>query len=162
MKKIVYYIFQTSSLLLLNISLLINSHKLCAFVILINIRKINSIRSKAKNKKKILVFPKSGGNEDLLAAYHNQSNVNISYFLLERIFLKRIFHHHFKNTDKSKFHADLLTKPSNLIEAKRKKLNIQFLTHVFKIIDNFFKFDGYISFNIFYYNEKYLEEVLKF
>ena len=107
MKKIVYYLFQKSSLLLLNISLLINSHKLCAFVVLINIRKIKSIRSKTKNKKKILVFPKSGGNEDLLAAYHNQKNINISYFLLERIFLKTIFHHHFKNTDKSKFNADL-------------------------------------------------------
>ena len=161
MIKIVYSLFQTFSLLLLNFSLLINSHKLCAFIILINIRKIKSIRSKTKSKKKILVFPKSGGNEDLIEAYHNQKNVNISYFLLERIFLKKIFHHHFKNTDKSKFHSDLLTKPSNFIETKRKKLNIQFLTHVFKIIDNFFEFDGYISFNVFYYNEKYLEEVLK-
>ena len=161
MKKIIYYLFQTLSLLLLNISLLINSHKLCAYIILINIRKIKSIRSKTKNKKKILVFPKSGGNEDLIEAYRNQKNVNIAYFLLERIFLKKIFHYHFKNTDKSRFHADLFTKPSNLIEAKRKKINIQFLTHVFKIIDNFSKFDGYISFNIFYYNEKYLEEVFK-
>ena len=161
MKKIIYNLFQELSLLLFNISLLINSHNLCAYIILINIRKIKSIKSKTKNKKKILVFPKSGGNEDLLEAYHNKKNVDISYFLLERIFLKKIFHHHFKNTDKSRFHADVLTKPSNLIEAKRKKINIQFLTHVFKIIDNFFEFDGYISFNIFYYNEKYLEEVFK-
>ena len=161
MKKIIYFFFKKLSLLFLNISLLINSHKLCAFVILINIRRIKSIRSKSKNKKKILVFPKSGGNEDLIETYRNQKNVNITYFLLERIFLKKIFHYHFKNTDKSRFHADLFTKPSNLIEVKRKKINIQFLTHVFKIIDNFFKFDGYISFNIFYYNEKYLEEVFK-
>ena len=91
MKKIIYYLFQTLSLLLLNISLLINSHKLCAYIILINIRKIKSIRSKTKNKKKILVFPKSGGNEDLIEAYRNQKNVNIAYFLLERIFLKKFF-----------------------------------------------------------------------
>ena len=161
MKKIIYQFSLSVSLLLLDFSLLINSHKLCALLILINIRKIKSISSKTKNKKKILVFPKSGGNEDLIEAYRNQKNVNISYFLLERIFLKKIFHHHFKNTDKSRFHADLFTKPSNLIEAERKKINIQFLTHVFKIIDNFFKFDGYISFNVFYYNEKYLRKFSK-
>ncbi len=72
MKKIIYNLFQELSLLLFNISLLINSHNLCAYIILINIRKIKSIKSKTKNKKKILVFPKSGGNEDLLEAYHNK------------------------------------------------------------------------------------------
>ncbi len=161
MKKIIYQFSLSVSLLLLDFSLLINSHKLCAFLMLINIRKIKLIKSKDSNKKKILVFPKSGGNEDLIETYHNQKKVNITYFLLERIFLKKIFHHHFKNTRKSKIHSDYLTKPVNLTEIKRKKINIQFLTKVFKIINNFYKFDGFISFNIFYYNEKYLEEVFK-
>lgn len=161
MKKIIYQFFLSVSLLLLNFSLLINSHKMCALLMLINIRKIKLIKSKNSNKKKILVFPKSGGNEDLLETYHNQKKVNITYYLLERIFLKRIFHYHFKNTKKSKIHSDYFTKPINLIEAKRKKINIKFLTNVFRIINNFYKFDGFISFNIFYYNEKYLEEVFK-
>jgi len=162
MKKIIYKFFLSVSLVLLDFSLLINSHKLCALLMLINIRKIRLIKFKDSNKKKILVFPKSGGNEDLLETYHNQKKVNITYYLLERIFLKKIFHHHFNNTKKSKNHSDYFTKPTNLIEIKRKKINVQFLINVFRIINNFFKFDGFISFNIFYYNEKYLEEVFKF
>ena len=41
----------------------------------INIRKIKLIKSKDSNKKKILVFPKSGGNEDLIETYHNQKSL---------------------------------------------------------------------------------------
>lgn len=161
MKQIIYQFFLNLSLLLLSFSLLINSHKLTALLMMINIRKIKLIKSKTSNKKKVLVFPKSGGNEDLIETYYNQKKINITYYTLERIFLKKIFHHHFKNTNKSKIHSDYHTKPINSIESERKKTNIQFLTNVFRIIDYFFEFDGFISFNIFYYNEKYLEEVIK-
>ncbi len=161
MKRNIYKLFLNFSLYLLNFSLFINSHKMTAFLMLINIRKIKLINAKTSNRKKILVFPKSGGNEDLLETYYNQKKIDISYYLLERIFLKKIFHHHFKNTNKSKIHSDYFTKPMNLIESERKKINIQFLTSVFRTINNFYEFDGFISFNIFYYNEKYLEEVFK-
>ena len=51
MKKIYKY-FVNLSLMLINLSVKINSHKLCAFVIWLNMRKLKSVKSSSGNKKK--------------------------------------------------------------------------------------------------------------
>ena len=54
----------------------------------------------------------------------------------------------------------ILQKLNNLEDIKKKKaLFVNFLTLVFKFLNTFLKLDGYISFNLFYFNEKYFEEV---
>ena len=156
--KLYKYFFRLS-LYFLNIALRQNNHILAAFILRLNITKFSKIIHRNKKIKKILVFPKSGGVEDLIEAFQNNRKNNIAFFFLQRIFLKKIFHFHFQNTDKSKYHSDYKTKPKTKIESIRKELNVKFLTKTFYILNKFFKLDGFISFNLFYYNEKYLEEV---
>lgn len=158
MKKKIYNYFVLISLILINLSVKIQSHKLCAIIILLNIRKSKEFRYKnIKTKRKVLVFPKSGGYEDLIESFNNENRNNIVFFLLPRNFLKKIFSFYFgKNYEK-----DYYTKLKTESEIYRKKLYIRFLTSVFKYIENFTKFDAFISFNLFYYAEKYFEEVSK-
>ena len=57
---------------------------------------------------------------------------------------------------------EIFHKPANLRETYYKnQLYIKYLTNTFSILDKFIKLDGFISFNIFNYTEKYLEEVFK-
>ena len=92
MKKKIYKYFVLISLILINLSVKIQSHKLCAIIILLNIRKSKEFRYKnIKTKRKVLVFPKSGGYEDLIESFNNENRNNIVFFLLPRNFLKKIF-----------------------------------------------------------------------
>lgn len=139
------------------LALRLKSYNLCALIVLLNIRKIKNIRVnyKSKNLKKVLVFPKSGGNEDLLESFKDNKNNNIIFFCLPRRFLKGIHLYCFKN---SQF-KDYFTKIKSREEANKKKLYVKSLTKIFSSLNKFLKFDCFLSFNIFYYAEKYLDEV---
>ena len=65
MNKLIYNFRKSVSLFLLGIALRINSHNLCAIILRFNIRKLKRIKYNKKNLKKILIFSKSGGNEDI-------------------------------------------------------------------------------------------------
>ena len=69
MKKKIYKYFVNLSLILIYLSVKINSHKLCAFVIWLNMRKLKSVKSSSDNKKKILVFAKSNGKIQLVFSF---------------------------------------------------------------------------------------------
>ena len=56
---------------------------------------------------------------------------------------------------------DYFTKPYDKNEENKKNLYIKFLTLTFNQIDRFLKIDGFISFNIFYYAEKYFDQITK-
>ncbi len=155
MRRKIYQLRKSISLFFLIFSLKINSKKLCAFIIWLNIRKLRSIKYKNKNVKKVLVFSKSGGNEDLIESFRNQKNNNIAFFWIPRSFLKKIYFYHFNDPKKE----DYFTKPTNAKQIYNKKLYIKFLTSSFNFLDKLIKLDGFISFNIFYYAEKYFEEV---
>ncbi len=145
------------SLFFIKISLKLKNHKLCGLLILINIRKIKKIKTESKNSKKILVFPKSGGFEDLVESFSKKKS-NISFYLLPRTFLKEIFNHFFNQKDRDNI-KDYYTKLKSHEKIEKKKEYINFLTLTFKYINNFLKLNGYVSFNLFYYAEKYFEEV---
>jgi len=157
LKKKIYNIYFFLSLAILNLSLRFNSHKLCALIILLHTRKFITSNY---SKKKILFFPKSGGNEDLLESFGSK-NSSIYFLYFSRVFLKEIFHYHFKNTNKSIYQSDYYTKPQDTIEIQRKKKYIIFLTKTFSIINFFLDIDAIISFNLFYYDQKYFEEICK-
>ena len=156
-KKKLYQLILIISSLLIDLSMRINSYRISAFIIWLNIRKVRIIKYKSKNLKKVLVFPKSGGYEDLIESYYNQNNNNIAFFILPRRFLRKFLSYYFKNIDKRNY----FTKPANLRETYYKNQYIKYLTNTFSILDKFIKLDGFISFNIFNYTEKYLEEVFK-
>ncbi|MDB9746949.1 hypothetical protein OAB07_02640 [Candidatus Pelagibacter sp.] len=157
MKKILNSYIDFISIFLIKIALKFNSHRLCGFLIWLNIRKIKKIKTKLKNTKKILVFPKSGGFEDLVESFAKK-NSNITFYLLPRAFLKEVFNHFFKQNDKNRI-RDYFTKLNTLDKIEKKNAYINFLTLTFKYINNFLKLDGYVSFNLFYYAEKYFDEV---
>jgi len=157
MNKLIYNFRKSLSLFLLNIALKLNNHQLCAFILWLNIRKLRTIKFDNKKLKKILIFSKSGGNEDLRESFRDNSKNNIIFFWIPRSFLKKIFYHHFKN----KTYKDYFTKITNSQEHNNKKLFVKFVTSMFKSLDNFLKLDGFISFNIFYFAEKYLDQVCK-
>jgi len=71
--------------------------------------------------------------------------------------LKTIFSYYCKNMKNN----DYFTKPLNKHAVIEKKQYVHFLTRVFKSLDKFKFFDGFISFNIFYYAEKPFDEVCK-
>ncbi len=156
MKKNLYKIFVYVSLALINLFARVNSPKICAFIISLNIRKLKIIKSNSKNPKKILVFPKSNGTEDIIESFKNKKS-NIIFFLLPRPFLQKIFLC-FLNKSNCR---DYFTKLTKLEDIEKKKSYINFLTSTFGYVDSSIQFDGFISFNLFYYAEKYFEEVCK-
>ena len=91
-----YHIFVTISVFLLGITIKLNSTKLCALIIWLNIRKIKIIKSNSNKPKNILVFPKTGGYEDLVESYRNKNDNNLNFYVLPRFFLKKIFSHYFE------------------------------------------------------------------
>tara|TARA_B100000965_G_scaffold332564_1_gene297153 strand:+ start:784 stop:2070 length:1287 start_codon:yes stop_codon:yes gene_type:complete len=159
MKNIVFKIQQTLSIYLLIFALKIQAYDLCALVMWLNIKKIKNINVNYKNTnlKKVLVFPKSGGNEDLFQAFKNKKNNNIIFFCIPRRFLKGIHLHYFKDT----LINDYFTKIKGREKIYKKKKYVKSLTKIFSSLNKFINFDSLISFNIFYYAEKYLDEVCK-
>ena len=157
MNKFIYNFRKSLSLFLLSIALRIKSHELCALILWLNIRKLKTIKFKNRNIKKILIFSKSGGNEDLRESFQNNNNNNIIFFWIPRSFLKKIFAYHFKN----KIYKDYFTKITNSNEMNKKRLYVKFLTSTFNSLNKFLRLDGFISFNIFYYAEKYFDEVCR-
>ena len=156
-KKILYRVILVISYILIEFSIRINSHRISAFIIWLNIRKVKIIKHNSHNLKKILVFPKTGGYEDLIQSYYNQKKNNIAFFVLPRLFLIKIFSYHFKKIEKK----DYFTKPANYSENRSKNEYIKYLIKTFSTLEKFIKIDGFISFNIFYRAEKHLEEVFK-
>ena len=96
------------SLFFIKIFLKLNNHKICAFLIWINIKKIKKIKTGLKNSKKVLVFPKSGGFEDLVESFSKKKS-DITFYLLPRAFLKEVFNHFFKQENKD-YIKDYFTK----------------------------------------------------
>ncbi len=159
MRNIIFKIQQTLSIYLVIFALKIKAYDLCALIMWLNIKKIKNINVNYKNTnlKKVLVFPKSGGNEDLFQAFKNKKNNNIIFFRIPRRFLKGIHLYYFKDT----LINDYFTKIKRREKIYKKKAYVKSLTKIFNSLNKFINFDSLISFNIFYYAEKYLDEVCK-
>ena len=134
-----------------------NNYKLCAFIIFLNIKSFDKIKNKKKNKKKILVFSKSGGNEDLIQSFHKDNKNYINFYWIPRSFLKKIYKFFFKKNSKKDYFTKIFIKS----DFKKKEEYTNFLISIFNYLDKLIKLDAFISFNIFYYSEKYLDVVTK-
>lgn len=149
---------QSISIYLIILGLKLKAYDFCAIVIWLNVQRIKNIHTsnKSKNLKKVLVFPKSGGNEDLFEAFKNNKNNGIIFFRLPRRFLKGIHSFCFKDTPIRDYFTQIKAREKNY---KKKRLYILSLTKIFNSLNKFVNFNSLISFNIFYYAEKYLDEV---
>ena len=137
------------------IALKFDNHKLYAFILFLNIQKLKNIKYSNKNIKNILIFPKSGGTEDLIQSFKFKKENNFKVYFLPRNYLKQVHAFFFKEKHKK----DYYTKINNNDELKKKQAFVNFLTNSFNVLNNYFKIDAFISFNIFYYAEKYFDEV---
>ena len=117
-----------------------------------NIKKLKKIYKKSPTKKniKVLVFPKSGGLEDLITSQKNY-NKGIQYFTMPRSLTRKIFRYFLgENLNDYKYLS------SDKVINQRKLLYIKFLIELLKIFKNKFNLNAIISFNLFYKSdEKY-------
>ena len=74
MRNIIFKFRQTISIYLVILALRLKAYNFCALIVWLNIQKIKNIKVnyKSKNLKKVLVFPKSAGNEDLYEAFKDK------------------------------------------------------------------------------------------
>ena len=157
MRNIIFNFRLVISINLIILGLKLNAYKFCAFIIWLNIRKFGNFNANSKKKilRKVLIFPKSGGNEDLIESFKNKRNNNIVFFWLPRKFLKGIHSYYFRDSHV----IDYFTKIKSSDQIYKKNLYVKSLTKIFYSSNKFLNFDAFISFNIFYYAEKYLDEV---
>lgn len=95
MKNKLYKLRKLFWLFLTDLVLRINNYKLFALIIYFNTRNLKKINCTGDKFKRILVFSKSGGTEDLVYSLNNKKN-NIKAFILPRSFLKKVHLFYFK------------------------------------------------------------------
>lgn len=155
LKKKIYSLRKKIWLTIAVIALKINSHKLFAFILFFNIQKLKKIKCNNKKAKIILIFSKSGGTEDLIQSFENKRNNNFKVYFIPRSYLKVVHASYFKNKQKKDYYTKIKSKD----ELNKKEALINFLSLSFNFLDKFFKINALISFNVFYYSEKYLDQV---
>ncbi len=143
--------------ILLNFFLKFDLKFFCALILYLNLRKFKNIPVNTI-KKKIIVFSKSGGVEDIFFAYKDKNLDNsIAFYELPRIFIKTIFYQ-FIAQEK---YADYYTYDYNENVKNNKLKYCLCIKEIFRYLDFFWKFDAVISFNIFYYAENNLPEAFQ-
>jgi hypothetical protein len=150
--RLKYYLYE----LLIKFFLRLNFFYLCSLVIKFNLKKIKKIKSD-NTKKKIIVLAKSGGYEDLIACYRNNNiSNNIEFFTLPRALIKSIYHFYLS----SSAYGDYLTLQNDTETIKKNNQYKFALEKIFFFLDKNWKFDGLIGFNIFYYAEHNVHEII--
>ena len=157
LKKRINEIILNFSAILLKIFVKFNLSYLSSLVLFINLRRVKKIYS-PNIKKRIIILAKSGGLEDILSAYKNSDNNNdIAYYILPRNLIKIIYKRFLKN----EIFQDYSTNDASENIINKKKSYKLFIKKTFLKLNRFWKFDGLISFNPFYYAENDLPEPIK-
>ena len=92
LKSIISYLLNKISSFLLKIFLKLRSPLLCAIIFYINLKKLKKIKNNTLKKTvKIIILSKSGGIEDIKAAYENVDESFLEFFELPRILIKQVF-----------------------------------------------------------------------
>jgi len=158
LKSIISYLLNKISSFLLKIFLKLRSPLLCAIIFYINLKKLKKIKNNTLKKTvKIIILSKSGGIEDIKAAYENVDESFLEFFELPRILIKQVFFY-FLNGHK---YEDYYTRDSSE-EIKKEKIKYKkFISTVFEKLNLFIVYKAVVSFNIFYFAENDLPESLQ-
>ncbi len=124
------------------------------FLFIIKLKKNRKISD--HNKKKILVLNKRYGIEDIEVALESEDS-NFIFYSIERKVFKIIFNNFVKYENEIGLDYDYYKYDNELIKNKKKKLQ-QYLYKVLKILKKIFTIDIIISFNIFYFADRELQE----
>ena len=104
-----------------------------------------------------MILPKSGGYDDLLASYSDSQLKNdIAFFTIPRKLIKVVYHYYL--TDSS--YPDYLTLQDNRETIIKRKKYREALKKIFLKLNKIWEFDGIIGFNIFYYAEHDVHQVI--
>lgn len=156
-KIYLYLLRRNISTYLIKIFVKFKSDLVIAIILFLNLRKMKKIKTN-NVKKKVIVFSKSGGIEDINYAYlSNNSESNIAFYELSRGLLKEIFKYFIKDAE----FRDYYTIDYNEKIKSRKEEYKEFILKVFKNLNFLWKFDACISFNLFYYAENDLPELFQ-
>jgi hypothetical protein len=156
LKNKIYVLQYYLSAILIKFFLKYKFFYLCSFILRFNLKKIKKIKSN-NSQKRIIVLPKSGGYDDLVASYENDKIPNsIQYFTLPRILIKTIFHFYLS----SAAYGDYLTLQKDQETVKKSNQYKFALEKIFIFLDKKWKFEGIIGFNIFYYAEHNVHEII--
>ena len=139
MKRVIYLTILEISKIISRTGLILNLPILTAISFLISLRKIKS-QVKEKNKKKILIFEKSHGIDDIKNIVNLKLDKEIEFFLLSRIHMKIIFNH-FKNKEHEKY--------------------INYINEILFFFKKIIKINLIISFNLRYDAEKIFQKINK-
>ena len=145
------------SIKLIHITIILNWYIACYYLLNLNIRKLKKIYKKSPTKKniKVLVFPKSGGLEDLITSQKNY-NKGIQYFTMPRSLTRKIFRYFLgENLNDYKYLS------SDKVINQKKLLYRKFLIELLKIFKNKFNLTAIISFNLFYKSDREIQEASK-
>ena len=124
------------------------------FLFIIKLKKNRKIND--YNKKKILVLNKRYGIEDIEVALETK-DTNFIFYSIERKVFKVIFNSFVKYHNEIGLDYGYYRYDNELITNKKKKLQ-HYLFKVLKILKKIFKLDVIISFNIFYFADRELQE----
>jgi hypothetical protein len=131
---------------------------LCAIIIFFNLRKFKSVKNNTLNKStKVIILSKSGGVDDLKAAFENKSNNHYEFFELPRILIKYIYFYFMKDQD----YEDYFTRDTTNEVTKRKTEYKNFMLNVFKKLNSLIDYKALVSFNIFYFAENDLPQPIQ-
>ena len=139
MKRNIYLIVLEISKIISKTGLILNLPILTSISFIISLRKIKSQISN-KNKKKILIFEKSHGIDDIKHIINLKRDKEIEFFLLSRIHMKIIFRH-FKNKEQKKY--------------------INYINNTLFFFKKLIKINLIISFNLRYDAEKIFQKIDK-
>ena len=153
--KVNVFLYKLSSKLIIFL-LSMNAIFLCSLVIRFNLRKIKKIFCNSKEKR-VIVLSKSGGIDDLLASFKKEDIANkIEFFTLPRNLIKSIFFK-FLNISSYKDYNTLQNDPKILAKRNNYKNTLK---KIFIYLNKYWKFDGIIGFNLFYFAEHTLHEAI--
>ena len=126
-----------------------------AFILFLTLKKNKFIKSSSKIKKNCIVLDKSFGVDDLQSAFKNTKS-NIQFYMLQRIFIRKIFDFYFRNIDKKKFGSKQYISSDNKIKSTKLEYK-NFIKKILINLNKFIKINGFISFNPFYVAERELQ-----
>ena len=153
MKKNIFNLLYT----ILNLSCKFKFTYLTAILIFLFIIKLKKNKKLSNhNKKKILVLNKRYGIEDIEVAMDFKESKFIFYSIERKVF-KTIFNNFVKYDKEIGLDYNYYKYDNELITYQKKKLQ-QYLYEVLKILKKIFTIDIIISFNIFYFADRELQE----
>lgn len=121
---------------------------------ILSIKELKELNNK-KSKKKILVFFKTSGIDDLKTAFYKNNKHNYKFYYMQRRFFRFIFDYYFKDTNIRDYYYRI-----NNCHLKKslQRYNYRVAKYIF-VINKIFSFKAFISFNPFYMTDREIQNI---